>query len=434
MSAFYDDIRFPIKGLDLAAGFAGQREGTTPLGENVRGYEPQSKRLRGGARAGLSKYMDNALPGEIQELNSVVLPSAVALGISFDDVEILDANFQLEDIMVPTFFLADLTVNWIRIGGSGYYTHPSYTRRYGPVINSVTPDGGDWSGGEVITLSGQRMGDTGSDFTFGGMSARVVTNDGTTATVIAPTREEEEEDVTVDVQVDTGVGESAITANTRYTYSGGIAFVQGKSGANTSSGSIQLQFDAAVGAGNLILVFVEAYESVNPPPVYVNVTVADSLGNTYTQVGSYLRPFGSANNQLAVFRAITSAAGTPVITVTSSGTADHDVTMLEYRGVDTTTPVTDSSTNSSLGSTSFSTGSVDTADAGSAHIMYYEHGSSVTATPESGFESAFAWVSSNRRFVVFERTNQDPGTDDFTATASGAVYFLACGLNLKAEA
>lgn len=78
------DFSFPLAGLDVTAGYFRQptrqvAEGvyarTCPVGANVRSHEPATDRRRGGARCGLSRYI-NAIPGstagQIQELAIVV--------------------------------------------------------------------------------------------------------------------------------------------------------------------------------------------------------------------------------------------------------------------------------------------------------------------------------------------------------------------------
>lgn len=78
------DLSFPSAGLDVTGSFNRQpsrqvAEGvfarTTPVGTNVRAHEPGTDRRRGGARCGLSRYI-NAIPGstagQIQELAVVV--------------------------------------------------------------------------------------------------------------------------------------------------------------------------------------------------------------------------------------------------------------------------------------------------------------------------------------------------------------------------
>ena len=67
------DIPFPFKGINDIAANRFQPEGTTPDALNVRPFDPISKRLRGGQRSGLEKYIADAVNGSnrIQLLGQV---------------------------------------------------------------------------------------------------------------------------------------------------------------------------------------------------------------------------------------------------------------------------------------------------------------------------------------------------------------------------
>lgn len=74
----FADMQFPAKGIDLGMAFSAQREGTTPVGLNVRTFEPGSNRARGGQRPGLSRYLAARPAGNslIQELLCLVTVSS----------------------------------------------------------------------------------------------------------------------------------------------------------------------------------------------------------------------------------------------------------------------------------------------------------------------------------------------------------------------
>lgn len=75
----YADMLFPIYGLDLSMSFGSQRDETTRVGQNVRAFEPAERRARGGARNGLTRYINDQVGGSahlIQHLNYVVDPQA----------------------------------------------------------------------------------------------------------------------------------------------------------------------------------------------------------------------------------------------------------------------------------------------------------------------------------------------------------------------
>ena len=76
----FTDMRFPTSGLDLSRGFNFQQNRTTPIGRNVRAYEPATGRARGGSRSGLARYLDaypSGSTGTIQNL-AVIVSSGIS--------------------------------------------------------------------------------------------------------------------------------------------------------------------------------------------------------------------------------------------------------------------------------------------------------------------------------------------------------------------
>lgn len=75
------ELYFPSLGLDLSGSYARQRLGTTPIGVNVRTFDPRLDRARGGSRAGLIAFADQIPEGDelIQHLNVVVLCTTESL-------------------------------------------------------------------------------------------------------------------------------------------------------------------------------------------------------------------------------------------------------------------------------------------------------------------------------------------------------------------
>lgn len=85
------DMHFPVAGIDLSTPFGMQRPRrvggkseygrTARLGENVRANEPAQDRRRGGSRAGLVRYIDAQVTGDIwlvQMLAVIVSTDAAA--------------------------------------------------------------------------------------------------------------------------------------------------------------------------------------------------------------------------------------------------------------------------------------------------------------------------------------------------------------------
>lgn len=296
-------VQFPLRGLDVASPYDNQPDGTSPDAVNVRSFDPFLRRMRGGSRPGLSRYINGDIGSEIQDINSVVLPSATALGISFDDVAILDVTFQLEDL--GGLVLADGSVNWIYVNGSGFYTHPSYSRvNSTPSITSLIPDSGDFVGGDVVTVTGENLGDGDATFKFGTEDATLLANDGTTATVVVPGISDPGSNVTVNVTVTTGLGTSAATSANEYTYTE-IEFVQFVG--DDISGGGDLAFSSNVTSGNAIFVILTSSE-------LEDFDLTDSLGTTYSRLGTAYEDTASVFHSLYYGRALSTGANTVTLT------------------------------------------------------------------------------------------------------------------------
>lgn len=146
MSAPFLDIRFPTGGVDISDEFSVQRPGTTPIGTNVRAFEPSTQRARGGARPGLMKWMPAAMAAaEVQNLDTIVTttlladavqPTAPSSTVGSTVITVLDRSDPQAQTRVSEGdypdpsngtrkLLADGSVRRVRTGGSGYYTHAS---------------------------------------------------------------------------------------------------------------------------------------------------------------------------------------------------------------------------------------------------------------------------------------------------------------------
>lgn len=85
------DLHFPKAGIDLSMSFDkqpnrpvgtnGEYARTTPVGNNVRGYEPATNRMRGGSRTGLAKYV----PAQVSGLVWIVQELALVVGSGYAD-------------------------------------------------------------------------------------------------------------------------------------------------------------------------------------------------------------------------------------------------------------------------------------------------------------------------------------------------------------
>ena len=72
----FQELTFPVSGIDSSQEFDRQPPQTTIDGLNVRAFESMTQRGRGGSRPGLTPYIpDKGLPGSVQSLNFVVMVS-----------------------------------------------------------------------------------------------------------------------------------------------------------------------------------------------------------------------------------------------------------------------------------------------------------------------------------------------------------------------
>src|SRR6266542_1119051 len=90
-SDFFVDLHFPACGIDLSRGFDrqpnrpmqnGKYARTTPMGVNVRAFDPSTGRARGGQRAALARYINERVSGAhlIQLLDSLTVVGYTAPG------------------------------------------------------------------------------------------------------------------------------------------------------------------------------------------------------------------------------------------------------------------------------------------------------------------------------------------------------------------
>lgn len=115
----YVDLEFPLGGVSLLQEYQEQPPGTTPVGENVRGVNPDTLRERGGSRAGLVRYCPIQIPsgvGLIQHLNVIVDPTTDALIQNF---EVPDDTWVEDPLNLGTF---------VPPGGWGVPPNPNATQ------------------------------------------------------------------------------------------------------------------------------------------------------------------------------------------------------------------------------------------------------------------------------------------------------------------
>ncbi len=100
------DVFFPINGVDVSTALEKQVPDTTPVGINVRAFEPTTNRARGGSRPGISQYVPAQPAGlsPIQHMNVIVDPQATAIGLSYPPAQ--PQGFPALDLQINGPFIA----------------------------------------------------------------------------------------------------------------------------------------------------------------------------------------------------------------------------------------------------------------------------------------------------------------------------------------
>jgi Domain of unknown function (DUF1929)/IPT/TIG domain len=202
-----------------------------------------------------------------------------------------------------------------------------------PTVTSIAPNTGTSAGGTAVTITGTGFL-SGATVSIGGTAATgvtVVSSTSIKATVPAHAAG------AVNVSV-TNTDNQTGTLTNGYTYTttgggGSIAFVQLKSGTpQTPTASVAVTFPAAQTAGNLNIVVVGWNDTAA-----TLTSLTDTLGNTYVQAGTTIS--GTAIRQ-AIYYAKNIAAGSNTVTAVFNQAANYpDVRVLEYSGLDTTSPL-----------------------------------------------------------------------------------------------
>jgi hypothetical protein len=233
-----------------------------------------------------------------------------------------------------------------------------------PVPTAVSPTSGTASGGTPITITGTGFS-AGASVSLGGTAATnvtVVSSASITATTPAHAAG------TVNVVVTNGNGQSGTLSNGyTYTSSGAINFVQVASGPPTiqaSNTSVAVLYPSAQTAGNLNIVAVGWGDTTSSIS-----SVTDSKGNTYTRA---VGPTTNTGLQHSIYYAKNIAGGSSnTVTVKFNQAAAYpDVRILEYSGLDPTSPLNVTAAAAGNG-TSASSGSASTT---SANVLIFGAG------------------------------------------------------------
>jgi len=324
------NMPFPTKGINVAVEYERQPDQTTVAGQNVRTYEQLTQRARGGNRSGLLKYVPVQAGGDflIQHLNYVVLTSGIALLTSSEETESASG----------TLFIPDPSTNNINFGTPPQGGFPGTTPVGGPGGPGIGPDG--------LPADGIGFRNPGREIRDGG----------------------------------SGI------PNNRHAFTPrraplppppppvmGIRFVQQANdvanvlttGGEPTNMFGTLDYPSTVRAGDLLLVAVYDFSQVNVLSYSAPVTVTDSLGNGYIQIGDTAAWPSVMDNldaaELSLFYAFSRSAGTCTVQARLAvsrecvNPADDGffpglhMTIAEYAGVVPTLPLDGVSINSGRG-------------------------------------------------------------------------------------
>jgi hypothetical protein len=220
-----------------------------------------------------------------------------------------------------------------------------------PTVSSISPTFGTTAGGTGVSITGAGFL-AGATVSFGGMAATGVTVvNSTTITATTPAHAIGAVNVVV---TNTDAKTGTLTNGYTYTTSGGggtIKFVQVKSATpQSASASVAVTYPLAQISGNLNIVAVGWNDTTSTVS-----SVTDSRGNSYVLA---VGPTSGTGLRQSIYYAKNIVAGTNTVTVAFNQAAVFvDVRVLEYSGLDTSTPF-DKAAGAAGSSNSASSGAV----------------------------------------------------------------------------
>ncbi len=280
-------------------------------------------------------------------------------------------------------------------------------------VTAISPTSGTTNGGTVVNITGTNFV-SGATVSLGGTAATnvsVVSSNSITATTPAHTAG------AVSVVVTNSNGQSGTLANGyTYTVSGTISFVQANTGPSTiqaKNTSVSVAYTNAQTAGDLNIVAVGWGDTTSAIS-----SVTDSRGNTYTKA---VGPTANTGLQQAIYYAKNIAAGSNTVTVKFNVAAAYpDIRILEYKGLNPTSPLDVTAAGAGNG-TSASSGSATTT---SANELIFGSGTTTGTAftaPGSGFTTRVLNIYGN---MAEDKTVSTTGSNAATATNSGGYWVL----------
>ncbi len=281
-----------------------------------------------------------------------------------------------------------------------------------PAPTAISPTSGTTSGGTPVTITGTNFA-SGATVTFGGTAATsVVVVSSTTITATTPAHAAG----VVNVVVTNSNGQSGtLTSGYTYTSSGTIMFVQVASGPSTiqaSNTSVAVAYVNTQTAGNLNIVVAGWGDTTSSIS-----SVTDSKGNTYTRA---VGPTTGTGLQESIYYAKNIVGGTNTVTVKFNQAAAYpDVRILEYSGLDPTSPLDVTAAATGTGTTA-SSGSATTT---SANELIFGAGNSAHhfTTAGSGFTERVINIYGS---IAEDKVVSSTGSNAATATNSAGYWVM----------
>ena len=299
-------------------------------------------------------------------------------------------------------------------GQSGTLTNGyNYVSSAAPTVTKISPTSGSTNGGTAVAITGTNFA-SGDGVTFGGTAAtNVVVVSATSITATTPAHAAG----AVNVVVTNSSGQSGtLTNGYTYTATGKISFVQVNSGPSTiqsSNTSVAVAYTNAQTAGDLNVVAVGWGDTVSAIS-----SVTDTKGNTYTRA---VGPTSNTGLQQAIYYAKNIVAGSNTVTVKFNQAAAYpDVRILEYSGLNPTSPLDVTAAAAGSG-TSANSGAATTT---SANELIFGAGTTTGTDftqPGSGFTTRIVNIYGN---LAEDKTVSSAGSNSATATNSGGYWVM----------
>jgi hypothetical protein len=308
--------------------------------------------------------------------------------------------------------------SFVPLSQSGSNPPPPPPGNPAPTVSGMSPVSGTTAGGTPVTITGTGFL-AGATVSFGGTAATGVNvASSTSITATAPAHAAGAVNVVV-TNTDAQTG----TLNNGYTYTssggggsgGGIALVQSNSGPATiqaSNTTVAVSYPASQTVGDTNIVVIGWGDTASTIS-----SVTDSRLNTYTPA---IGPTSGTGLRQSIYYAKSIAGGSNTVTVTFNKAAVYpDVRILEYSGLDTTSPFDKALAAAGTG-TAANSGSVSTTAASELIFGAGTSGSKFTAAG-TGFTARMINLYGN---IAEDKTVNATGSYSAAATGSSGAWVM----------